>query len=91
MVASLTGAGTASANMVDSIHEKSNSLESPISQASTESIEKTLRVGDVNQYSIGGEIFGFVLEKSEDGVLVAGHYSHSSHESHGSHRSHYSG
>ena len=38
-----------------------------------------------------GELFKFVLKRSEDGRLLADHWSHSSHGSHSSHSSHYSG
>lgn len=40
-----------------------------------------------------GDLFKFVLQRTEDGQLVAqhySHYSHQSHASHASHRSHYS-
>ena len=37
-----------------------------------------------------GNLFSFVLKRSESGVMVAQHESHSSHASHASHRSHYS-
>lgn len=38
----------------------------------------------------GDNLFSFILKRSEDGQLVASHYSHSSHASHSSHSSHYS-
>lgn len=47
--------------------------------------EKELMVSDSD-----GDIFKFVLKRSESGILMASHRSHQSHRSHSSHRSHYS-
>lgn len=43
--------------------------------------------------NVGGDLFAFVLARTETGEVVAyhrSHYSHESHSSHSSHRSHYS-
>lgn len=37
-----------------------------------------------------GDVFGFTLERANNGQLMAYHQSHSSHSSHSSHRSHFS-
>lgn len=45
-----------------------------------------------NSLVVGKEdLFKFVLERNDQGVMVAEHYSHASHSSHSSHSSHYSG
>jgi hypothetical protein len=70
-------------------------LEVNNAQATLES-QKTI-VSNENKpivLSIKGEAnnpFTFILQKSEDVIKTADHYSHSSHSSHGSHRSHSSG
>jgi hypothetical protein len=38
----------------------------------------------------GEDLLGLIVAKSEDGTVVADHYSHVSHASHASHASHYS-
>lgn len=38
----------------------------------------------------GKDVFRFVLQRTENGELIAAHGSHSSHASHASHASHYS-
>ncbi|WP_148301230.1 His-Xaa-Ser repeat protein HxsA2 [Methylobacillus glycogenes] len=44
-----------------------------------------------NEVTVGHEnLFTFILERNEAGILMAAHRSHSSHSSHSSHRSHYS-
>jgi hypothetical protein len=44
----------------------------------------------ITQYMVGDQLFGFVIERNESGMVVAGHSSHSSHASHASHASHVS-
>lgn len=56
--------------------------------------EKTFEITNYqtsNEVTVGnGDLFTFILERNEAGILMAAHRSHSSHSSHSSHRSHYS-
>lgn len=50
-----------------------------------------LKDGDhLATFKRGDELHGLILQRSEQGLVVATHYSHRSHSSHHSHSSHYS-
>lgn len=84
LVGSLAASTTATAGM----NEKSELLTQD-SQTGDQS-PLAIKLGQVNDYKVGDDVFGFILNKGENGIMVADHYSHRSHASHASHSSHYS-
>jgi len=63
----------------------------PLTGEKAESPASSMPVeGNVLLRTATGNLAGFTLRRSEDGVLMAWHSSHASHASHASHSSHYS-
>lgn len=81
LVASLTASNTATANTP----EKTESLKQIIQTSDQSAL--AIKLGEVTEYKVGADVFGFIMNKGDNGIIVADHYSHRSHSSH---RSHYS-
>lgn len=72
---------------VDPVKPTAHDMTAPVDPAHTQIQEGEARTV---LYRENGDVFKFVLERSEKGVFMAQHESHASHSSHSSHRSHYS-
>ncbi len=84
-----------SSNAQAAVADQNTSPRLDDSQANAALAAKRAMIGaaqrPITTYTIGSELFGFVLEYKADGQVFADHSSHSSHSSHASHASHASG